>query len=420
VRIEETRNESYKVAGIDVHKKMLAVVITDVAVEGDMSFERKKFGTLDSELKALGAWLAQQQVREAVMESTAQYWKPVWRQLEGQCQLHLAQAHSNRAPKGRKRDFQDAERLVRRHVAGELILSFVPDPEQRLWRTITRTKYQLTRDRVRLYSQLESLLEDARIKLATCVSDLLGVSSRRMLRGLAQGEKDPEALAAMAEAELQAEPEQLADALRAAGTLSILHRQILQLFLDRVDLIENQMATLNRSIASALHVHHEAVLRLAQVPGYGIDSAQQVIAEVGPLAATFPTPGHLASWVGVCPGREESAEVSRSNRTPKGNRMMRRLLNQVANAAVKTKGSVFQSLYKRLLPHLGHNKAIWAIAHRLCRLTWKILHQGVRYIEFGRPSDPKQFQRRINKLARQLRSLGYQVIPPAQAAAIVS
>jgi transposase len=299
-------------------------------------------------------------------------------------------------------------------------LSFVPDPEQRMWRTITRTKYQLTRDRVRLYSQLESLLEDARIKLDTCVSDLLGVSSRRMLRGLAQGEKDPEVLAAMAEAELQAEPEQLADALSAAPTLSILHRQILQLFLDRVALIENQMATLNRSIASALHVHHEAVLRLAQVPGYGIDSAQQVIAEVGPQAATFPTPEQLASWVGVCPGREESAEVSRSNRSPKGNRMMRRVLNQVANAAVKTKGSVFQSLYKRLLPHLGHNKAIWAIAHRLCRLTWKILYQGVQYIEFGKPSDPKPFQRRIHKLVRQLRSLGYKVIPPAKPEAIVS
>ena len=187
-----------------------------------------------------------------------------------------------------------------------------------------------------------------------------------------------------------------------------------------MDLIENQMATLNHSIASALHVHHEAVLRLAEVPGYGIDSAQQVIAEVGPQAATFPTPGQLASWVGVCPGREESAEVSRSNRTPKGNRMMRPVLNQVANAAVKTKGSVFQSLYKRLLPHLGHNKAIWAIAHRLCRLTWKILHQGVQYTKFGKPSDPKRFQRRIHKLVRQLRSLGYQVFPPPQAEAIVS
>ena len=176
-------NGTYKVAGIDVHKSMLAVVITDAAAEGPFRFERRKFGTLDSELRALSAWLEEHQVREAVMESTAQYWKPVWRQLEGQCRLYLAQAHSNRAPKGRKRDFGDAERWVRRHIAGELILSFVPDPEQRLWRTLRRAKYQLTRERVRLHNQVESLLEDARIKLATCVSDLLGLSSRKMLPG---------------------------------------------------------------------------------------------------------------------------------------------------------------------------------------------------------------------------------------------
>jgi transposase len=408
-------NESYGVAGIDVHKTMLAVVLTDAAAEGEFRFERRKFGTLGSDLNELWAWLVERGVREAVMESTAQYWKPVWRRLEGQCQLHLAQAHSNRAPRGRKRDFQDAERLVRRFVAGELILSFVPDPEQRMWRTLTRTKHQLTRDRVRLYGQLESLLEDARIKLDTCVSDLLGTSSRRILYGLADGETNPAALAAMAEPELQASPEQLADALSAAPVLGSLHRQILQLFLERLKLIEQQMATLKLSIADSLQAHQQAVLRLASVPGYGIDSAQQVIAEVGPLAATFHSPEQLASWVGVCPGREESAEVSRSNRTPKGNRAMRRVLNQVANAAVKTKGSQFQLLYRRFLPRLGHNKAIWAVAHRLCRLTWKILHQGLDYIEYGQIPDPKRLRARLARFARELRALGYQVIPPVPA-----
>jgi transposase len=150
--------QAYKVAGIDVHKNMLAVVIADVSATGEFQFQRGKFGTLRSELVALKKWLAEQEVRDAVMESTAQYWKPVWRELESDYQ-HLAQAHSNRGPRGRKRDFEDAERLVRRYAAGELILSFVPAPEQRLWRTLTRSKHQLSRDRVRLHSQLESLLE---------------------------------------------------------------------------------------------------------------------------------------------------------------------------------------------------------------------------------------------------------------------
>jgi transposase len=161
---------------------MLAVVLTDAAAEGEFQSERRKFGATESELRQLAQWLGEHNVREAVMESTALYWRPVWQQLEGQCDLYLAQAQSNRAPRDRKRDFADAERLLRRHVAGELILSFVPAPEQRLWRTMTRAKHQLTRDLVRIHNQLESLLEDGRIKLSGCVSDLLGLSSRRILK----------------------------------------------------------------------------------------------------------------------------------------------------------------------------------------------------------------------------------------------
>lgn len=403
--------DPYVVAGIDVHKRMLAVVVADVSAEGDWQFERRKFGTTDSALQELTEWLRERSVKEAVMESTAQYWKPVWRQLEGEVELSLAQAHSNRAPRGRKKDFLDAERLVRRHVAGELILSFVPDPEQRMWRTITRSKYQLTRDRVRLQNQLESLLEDARIKLGSLVSDLLGVSSRRMLWALAKGATDPAAIAALADPELRATRAQLADAVSVAGTLGATHRQILKLFLERLEFLEKQIETLRKSIAGALEAHQDAVRRLAAVPGFGADSAQQAIAEVGPTAATFPSAGEMASWVGVCPGENESAEVSVSDRSPKGNRTMRRLLDQAAEAAVKTKGSRFQALYQRWLPRLGHNKAIWAIAHRLCRLVWKILHQGVEYIEYGNQRDPRAQQRRTTKLIRELKALGYNITP---------
>jgi transposase len=411
---EEYMSEVYRLAGIDVHKSMLAVVVTEVQGRGDWVFERQKFGAVDSELKRLSQWLRESGVQEVVMESTAQYWKPVWRQLEGQVRLHLAQAQSNRARRGRKQDFQDAERLVRRHVAGELILSFVPDQEQRLWRTITRTKHQLGRDRVRLHNQLEALLEDARVKLSSSVSDLLGVSSRRMLRALAEGEEEPAQLAALAEANLKATPEQLTDALQAASEMSPLHRQILKLSLERLDLIEEQMETLHHQIAQALRQHQEAVTRLAVVPGLGVDSAQQIIAEAGPTAATFPSPQQLASWVGVCPGREESAEVSKSNRSPKGNRAMRRLLNQAANAAVKSKGSIFQLHYRRLVTRMGHNKAIWAIAHRLCKLVWVILHRGADYIEYGAERNSQALRRRTSKYLRELRSLEYQILPPKE------
>src|SRR6202171_5260806 len=155
--------------------------------------------------------------------------------------------------------------------------------------------------------------------------------------------------------------------------------------------------------------HQDAVERLAEVPGLGVDSATQIIAEVGATAATFPSDKQLSSWVGACPGDEESAGVSYNHRSPKGNRHMRRVLNQAANAAARTKGSIFEIVYRRSVPRLGHNQAIGAIAHRQCRLIWLILHQRVRYEERGPAVTKRSKQKRTARMIRQLRSLGYRI-----------
>ena len=190
-----------------------------------------------------------------------------------------------------------------------------------------------------------------------------------------------------------------------------MYRQLLQLALEELRLIEQQIEALNQELAGLLRQQQEAVERLAGVPGLGVDSAQQIIAEVGPTAATFPSPKQLASWVGSCPGNDESAGVNYSRRSPNGNRQMRRLLNQAANAAVKTKGSIFELVYRRLVVRLGHAQTIGAIAHRLCRLVWKILHQGVTYEERGPAVTKERAHRRAAKMIRELRSLGYRVEP---------
>lgn len=323
--------------------------------------------------------------------------------------LHLAQAQSNRGPRGRKKDFPDAERLVKRLVANELSLSFVPDAEQRLWRTVMRRKYQLTRNRVQLQNRLEALLEEAHIKLSSLVSDLLGASARRMLKALADGEIDPAALASLADKNLRATPSQLRDALGACTELNPVYRRLLKMFLEELQLIDQQTAQLDKEMATLLSQDQAAVERLAEVPGLGVDSAQQIIAEVGAKAATFASAKNLSSWVGACPGEEESAGVSKSHRSPKGNRHMRRILNQCANAAAKSKGTIFQIVYSRLVSRLGHNQTIGAIAHRLCRLIWIILHQGVRYEERGPAVNAKSRHRRTTRMIRELRSLGYRV-----------
>src|SRR5207244_6053206 len=215
---------------------------------------------------------------------------------------HLAQALSNRGRRGRKRDFVDAERLVKRLVARELVLSFVPDPEQRLWRTVTRKKYQLRCDKVRLQNQLEALLEEAHIKLSSLVSDLLGVSARRMLKALAEGESDPSALAALADQRLRATPAQLHDALGACTELNSVYRRLLKMTLDGLQFVEQQIGQLDQEMASLLRQHQDAVERLAVVPGLGVDSAQQIIAEVGAKAAPFPAGEKISSCVDACTG----------------------------------------------------------------------------------------------------------------------
>jgi transposase len=252
----------YRIAGIDVHKRMLAVVVADVDVDTEYVFERRIVGTTPDQLRTLATWFIEGEVEEVVMESTAQYWRPVWEALEREWQptrrsgtkagpasgsLHLAQAQSNQGPRGRKKDFPDAERLVKRLVADELTLSYVPEVPQRLWRTVTRRKYQLTCNRVQLQNRLESLLEEAHIKVSSLVSDLLGPSARRMLRAIATGAADPAAVAALGSARLHATPEQLRDALGACTDLHPVYRRLLAMTLDELDVIEGTFATLMRN-----------------------------------------------------------------------------------------------------------------------------------------------------------------------------
>lgn len=393
-----------KLAGIDVHKKVVMVVVIDPHNREEKP-ERRRFLTMPGDLRLLANWLRERGVKEAVMESTAQYWRSVWLELEPHMRLHLAQAYSNRAPRGRKHDFRDAERLVRRLFAEELILSFVPGEEQRIWRNLSRMKLQLVRDRVRLQGQVECLLEDMRIKLSVVVTDLFGLSGLRILHALAQGETDAASLAELGDERLRCTREQLTEAL--TGRCHPVHCRMLALQLERLRLIDEQVASLNALLAQAMNAQQETVLRLAQVPGFGIDSAQQVIAEVGATAASFSSAAEFTSWVGTCPGKEESAEQNRSSRSAKGNKYMRRLLNQAAHAAARSKGTHFQVVFRRLLPRLGYQSAIWAIAHRLCRLVWKILHQGVRYIEQAAGPDPRTLINRARYLAKQLRKFGY-------------
>ena len=209
----------------------------------------------------------------------------------------------------------------------------------------------------------------------------------------------------------------LADAL--TGSMNEVHRTLLRQYLDRIVLLDGQIEELNKLCAAHMQAHQDAVVRLIAVPGIGAEAAQEIVAEIGPAAAAFPSAAQLASWIGVCPGSNQSADQNHSGHSAKGNRFLRRLLCQAAQAAVKTKASHLQSVFKRLIVRLGYTKAIWAIAHRLCRIVWNILHQGQGFIEHGEAINPKAVRRCIHHHLKALRRLGYN-IPPATGAAVVT
>jgi transposase len=182
--------------------------------------------------------------------------------------------------------------------------------------------------------------------------------------------------------------------------------------LEQLQSLEQQIGQLDQEMASQLSPHHDAVERLAEVPGLGVDSAQQGIAEVGPTAETFPSAKQLSSWVGVCSGDDESAGVNYNHRSPNGNRQIRRVLNQAANAAARSKGSIFEIVYRRSVPRLGHNQAIGLTAHRQCRLIWLILHKGTLYEERGPAVTKRSKYPRTWRMIRQLQQLGYRIESP--------
>jgi len=268
------------------------------------------------------------------------------------------------------------------------------------------------RDRVQLQNQLEALLEEGGFKLSSVVSDLLGVSARRILAALAAGESDPAALAALADRRLRVSRDKLLAALdgRAEEILRLLLRQSLE----RLAVLDRQIEELDQACAACLQPHQDAIQRLVEIPGVGPAAAQQIVAEIGPAAASFPSARRLASWIGVCPGSEESAARNRSGRSPKGNRYLRRLLCQSAQAAVRAKGTHFEAVFLKLKARLGYAKAVWAVAHRLARVIWNVLHDGDRYIEHGEALNPKARARAIARHLRALDRLGYplpEVVP---------
>jgi len=276
---------------------------------------------------------------------------------------------------------------------------------------VMRAQYEQTCNRVPLHNRLEALLEETHIKLSSLVSDLLCTGARRLLKALANGETDPAALATLADYRLRAIPEQLRDALGACRELNPVYRRLLKAALEELERIEKPIGRLEQEMADLLRPTRIRSSAWRRCPVWAWIRRSRSWPQPAPVQRRFLRPKNFPRGSASAPAtmRVLASVTVTAPHSPKGNRHMRRILNQAANAAVKCKRSIFQILYRRYVSRLGHKQTIWLIAHRLCRLVWKILHQGAHYRERGPMVSEKSNQRRAAKMIRELRSLGYRV-----------
>jgi len=407
-------------AGLDVHKETIVVCVRRLP-EGrkrKVFSEVRTFATSTAAILEMADWLASAGVTHVAMESTGVYWKPIWNLLEGQFEMLLVNAQHIKQVPGRKTDVKDCEWIAELLQHGLLRGSFVPEPVQRDLRELTRQRRQLIQAKASVANRIQKVLEDANIKLGSVATDVLGVSGRDMLRAIVSGQDDPKALAELARRKLRAKIPQLREAL--AGRVREHHRFLLKLLLEEVQQFEIWIGRLNERIVEVLPgPFHDAVQRMATIPGIDERAAENILAETGVDMARFPSHGHLASWAGMSSGNNQSAGKRKTGRTNKANRWLRATLVQVAWAASHTKQTYFAAQYRRLAGRRGKKRALVALGHTILVAVYHILKRKAVYQELGHDYfDRHEKDRLLAALVRRLERMGHRVtLEPAEPAA---
>ena len=394
--------------GLDVHAK---TVVACLIKQGKK--EIRTFSTMTSDLLKLLDWLIEQGCTHAAIESTGVYWKPVFNVLEGTLEVILVNAYHVKAVPGRKTDVRDCEWLADLLRHGLLKASFIPPIEIRVLRELTRYRQSVVKEQAIVANQIQKIAESGNIKLGQVASDPLGVSGRAMLRALAQGETDAAKLATLARRRLKQKQAELQLSLE--GRLNEAQRWILNEMLDRYEQLEAAIERVNRQIARKLETAahpflKQAVELIQEIPGIGERVAQTIISEIGIEMDRFPSPAHLASWAGMCPGNHESAGRRQRGQTTKGSIYLRVALVQAAWAATHTKETYLAAQYQKLIKRLGRKKALVAVGHSILLIVYQMLKNRVNYCDLGADYfDRLSVERQRRNLIRRLEALGCRV-----------
>lgn len=396
-------------AGLDVHKaSVVANVITGRDAKGNEVYEGKRFATMTRDLLELADWLQERGVTHVAMESTGEYWKPVYNILEDLFTLFVVNAHHAKNVPGRKTDENDSQWLAKLMTYGLLSASFIPPQGQRELREMTRARAGMVKERTNLTNRLQKTLESANIKLTCVLTDIQGKSARAILSALVEGQTDTSEMADLALGRLRSKKSELERAL--TGRFQETHRFIVGELLLQIDSLDESIGRFDAQIERMCLPFEVAVAHLDTIPGVGKTTAQQIVAEIGTDMSHFPTSGHLAAWAGLAPGNNQSAGKTLSSRTRQGNRSLKRALIEAAYAAVRVKDSYLSAQYHRLVGRRGKRRAIVAVAHSLLVIAYHLIQRDEDYKELGgNYFDTRQPVKVIHTLVSRLQQLGYEV-----------
>lgn len=395
-------------AGLDVHRDTVAACIQFPGPNGQVQKSVKTFNTMTADLLALRDWLQQHGMTHVAMESTGVFWKPVYYVLEDTFTVLLVNAAHIKNVPGRKTDVKDCEWIADLLAHGLLRGSFVPPKPIRDLRDLTRYRSTVAHLRAEEVQRLHKLLQDAGIKLSSVATDVMGVSGRAMIDALVEGTKDPTVLAELAVGKLRKKLPLLRQALE--GRFRDHHAFLVTQLLAHIDYLEELNDSLTKKIEEQLLPFSKEMELLQTIPGVAAKTAQVVVAEIGADMTRFPTPQHLASWAGLCPGNNESAGKHKSGKTRKGDTWLRTALVEASLAAVRKKDSYFSAHYRRIARRRGHMKAIIAVAHSILVVTHHMLTSGKTYEDLGGDYFEKREKAAIQaRCVKQLERLGYKV-----------
>jgi transposase len=394
-------------AGLDVHSNTV-VACARLTVRSKACHEVRGFGTATRDLLQLADWLAAQGITHVAMEATGVYWKPIWHVLEGRFELVLANAAHVRNVPGRKSDVNDAVWISDLLAHGLIRASFVPPAPIQELRDLTRTRTQLTREVAQHIQRIQKTLEDANIKLVSVISDIVGMSGRRILKAMIAGETNAMRLAELGSARLKCSRSDLAAALDGRATAH--HRFLIGHHLGLIEELERRIAAFDARIEEVLAPFRDAVERLITIPGVSRIAAQVILAEIGPDMSPFPTAGHLLSWAGLVPRLDESAGKRRSTRVRHGAPWLKPVLVQGAWGAARAKRTYLQAQFYRLKARRGPKKAVVAVAASILTAVYHMLKDGTFYQDLGADHLVKRdAAATVAKLARRIKDLGYEV-----------